>query len=166
MPGSRSWLEPLLDLLDFVALEHVLFLEIVEAVEPDAALEALGDFTDVVLEALQARNLAIESDDALAHEAHLRGADDLAFGHVAPCNGDTLDLEDLPNLGLAVVLLDERGRQEAFHGPLHLSQGIVDDRVKAYLDLVLFGQDARLSRGTDVESDDHRSGSNGEIDVA
>ena len=37
-------------------LEHVAFLHVVEAVEEDAALEALADLARVVLEALQLRD--------------------------------------------------------------------------------------------------------------
>ena len=44
-----------LDLLDLVDLEHVAFLDVVEAVEKDPALEPLLDLADVVLEALELR---------------------------------------------------------------------------------------------------------------
>ena len=45
-----------LDLARLVDLEHVAFLEVVEALEQDAALEALLDLAHVVLEALQLRD--------------------------------------------------------------------------------------------------------------
>src|SRR5690606_30744945 len=61
-PGAWS-LEPLsqllLDLFDLERLEDVLLLDVVEALEADAALEALGDLLDVVLEALERVDLAL-----------------------------------------------------------------------------------------------------------
>jgi hypothetical protein len=47
--GGRSFVERRsLDLTRLEDLEHVPFLHVIEALEEDAALEALGDFPDVV----------------------------------------------------------------------------------------------------------------------
>src|SRR4029077_12917974 len=58
-----------LDLPRLVDLEHVAFLEVVEALEQDAALEALLDLADVVLEALQLGDPRLVDDRAVAHDA-------------------------------------------------------------------------------------------------
>src|ERR1700722_19143749 len=107
--------EPLLDLFDLVALEDVLLLEVVEAVEADAALEALEDLAGVVLEALQAADLPLPDHGTVAQQADLAVAQDLALGDVGPGHGRTLDLEYLPDLGLAVQLLDERRGKQPLH---------------------------------------------------
>src|ERR1019366_6274940 len=158
-------LELLFDLLDVVRLENVLFLEVVESLEADAALEAFGHLARVVLEALEALDLAFPDDGAVADQPDLAGSDDLALGDVAAGDGHVLDLEDLTNLGLAVALLDERRRKQAFHRAAHVFERGVDDRVEAYLDLVLFGERARLAGWPNVESDDDRPRGDGEVHV-
>src|SRR5580692_11180887 len=162
--GTRSQL--LLHFLDLEALDDVLLLEIVEALEADAALHALLDLFDVVLEALERRQLAVPDDRAVANETDLGRALDVALGDVRAGDRDALDLEDLADLGLAVHLLDEGRREEAFHGALHVVDGVVDDRVEADLDLVLLGERARLAGRPDVEADDDGLGGDGEVDVA
>src|SRR5690606_24124113 len=67
-----------LDLARRVRLEHVALLHIAEVPEDDAALEAGGDLSDVVVEPLQRRDLAVVDDGAVAHEANLRAARDPA----------------------------------------------------------------------------------------
>ena len=78
--GGRRFVERRpLDLARLVGLEDVAFLHVVEAVEQDAALEALGDLADVVLEAPQLRDRRVVDDRAVADDAHLRvPADDAA----------------------------------------------------------------------------------------
>src|SRR5918995_3334619 len=68
------------DLLRLEDLEHVAFLHVVEALEEDAALEALLHFTDVVLEALELRDRRLVDDGAVADDAHLTAAADGAAG--------------------------------------------------------------------------------------
>ena len=60
-----------LDLARLVRLEHVAFLHVVEAVEEDAALEALAHLARVVLEALELRDRLSVDDGAVADDAHL-----------------------------------------------------------------------------------------------
>src|ERR1019366_3416657 len=100
-PLRAARLELLLDLLDVVGLEHVLLLEVVEALEADAALHSFGNLARVVLEALEALDLAVPHDGAVAEQAHLAGPDDLSLGDVAAGDGHALDLEDDASLGLA-----------------------------------------------------------------
>ena len=62
----------------------------------NAALEALGDFANVVLEAAQRLDLAVEHDRRVANDAHLGVARDLAARDVAADDrSDLADLEDL-----------------------------------------------------------------------
>ena len=51
--------ERALDLLGLVDLEHVAFLDVLEVLEHDAALEAGRDLAHVVVEAAQRRDLAV-----------------------------------------------------------------------------------------------------------
>ena len=68
-----------LDLARLVRLEDVVFLDVVEAVEQDAALEALGHLARVLLEPLQLGDRGVVDDRAVADDAHLRApADDAA----------------------------------------------------------------------------------------
>src|SRR5689334_10552280 len=71
-----------LDLARLVDLEHVAFLEVVEALEQDAALEALLDLADVVLEALELRDPRLVDHGAVAHDADVRVAPHLAVRDV------------------------------------------------------------------------------------
>src|ERR671919_2223891 len=73
-----------LDLARLVGLEDVAFLHVVEALEQDAALEALGDLAGVVFEPLELRNRRLVDDRAVADDAHLRAPpDDPARDHAA-----------------------------------------------------------------------------------
>src|SRR5439155_5563410 len=71
-----------LDLARLVDLEHVAFLHVVEAVEQDAALEALLDLAHVVLEALELGDLRLVDDGAVADDADAGVALDRAVGDV------------------------------------------------------------------------------------
>ena len=63
-----------LDLARLEDLEDVAFAQVVESLEQDAALEALGDLTDVVLEAAQRGDRRLVDARAVAEEAHVRAA--------------------------------------------------------------------------------------------
>src|SRR5262249_33377949 len=65
-----------LDLADLVRLDQVAFLDVVVALEVDAALEALGDLADVVLEALERVDRGLVDDCAVADDAGPRAAAD------------------------------------------------------------------------------------------
>src|SRR5690606_16970439 len=84
------------DLLHLVALDDVAFLDVVVAVEADAALVPGRDLADVVLEAAQRSDAALPDLHRIAHQADLRVADDLALGDVAA--GDDADLRDAEGL--------------------------------------------------------------------
>src|SRR5687768_5326103 len=74
------------DLPDFVGLDDVALLQVLEVLEADAALEARRHLTHVVLEALERRDRPVPDDGAVAQEAHLRAPRDRAVADVAACH--------------------------------------------------------------------------------
>src|SRR5438552_1412357 len=123
-----------LDLTRLERLEHVALLDVVEAVEEDAALEPLGDLPRVVLEPLQLRDRRRVDDRAVADDAHPRVAPHDAVGdHAARDRAETRDLEQRPHLGLADRLLGGDGLQLADERLLDLLGELVDLVVEADL---------------------------------
>src|SRR4051794_16800418 len=70
-------------------LQHVALLDVLVALERDAALVALGDLARVLLEAPQRADPAGPDDGAVADQAHRRAAPHEAGGDVAA--GDRAD---------------------------------------------------------------------------
>src|SRR5580698_9731124 len=68
------------DRLQLVGLDDVAFAQLVESFDSDAALEALVDFLDVILEAPERCDLAAENRLRVALHADVCGAGDLAVG--------------------------------------------------------------------------------------
>src|SRR5687767_13553549 len=110
--SATSPSELLLDLFDVEGLDDVLLLHVAVALEGDTALHVLGDFLDVVLEALERVELAFPHHRVVAEEAGVARANDLALDDVRAGDDDAADLEDRADLGLAVRLLDLRRREE------------------------------------------------------
>src|SRR5918992_2293504 len=156
-----------LDLLRLEDLEHVALLHVVEALEEDAALEALLDLADVVLEALQLGDRRLVDNRAFAHDAHLRVPLDDAARHVRAGNRpEPRDAEELAYLGLAERLL---GRDRCEHPDERLLDFLgqpVDDAVGADLDLLAIGQQLGLGVRPHVEADDERVRRRRQVDVA
>src|SRR6516225_9164611 len=101
------------DLLDLERLDHVADLHVLVAVEADAALEALLDLGDVVLEAPQRADLAFVDDAVVAQQAELGAAWDDAFGDVAAGDDAELrNLEGVAHLGAAARDLLQRRLEE------------------------------------------------------
>src|SRR5207248_5717859 len=91
-----------LDGARLIRLEDVAFLHVVEAVEEDAALEALGHLARIVLEALELRDRRLLDDGAVAHDAHLRpAADEPARDHATRNRAEPRDFEQRADLRLA-----------------------------------------------------------------
>ena len=156
-----------LDLARLVRLEDVAFLDVVEALEQDPALEALGDLARVLLEPLQLRDRRVVDDRAVADDAHLRvAADDAGGDHAAGDRAEPRDLEERPHLGLADDLLGLDGREHADERLLDVLGQLVDDAVGADVDALALGERARLGVRPHVEADDERVRGRGEHDVA
>src|SRR4051794_37141598 len=154
---SRLALERLLDLTGLEELQDVALLDVGVALEHDAALLALVDLGDVVLEAAQRADPAGPDDRAVADQAGLGTASDLAVGDLtAGDRADARRLEGRLDLGLAERLLDLLGLEHSLHRGAQLFGDLVDHRVGADVDALLLGGAAGLRQGTDVEADDHR----------
>ena len=98
-----------------VGFDDVAHALVVELLYLDAALVTGGDLLDVVLEAAQRGHLALEHDYAVAHDAHLASALDLAVLDVAAADGtDLADLVQLAYLDVADDLLLELGASMPF----------------------------------------------------
>src|SRR3954451_4508055 len=110
---AGAWLlERLLDLAGLEELEDVAHLDVLVALEHDAALEALIDLLNIVLEAAQRSKASGPDDRAVADQADLGDAGGLAVGHQAA--GDRADArgaEELLDLRLTEGLLDLLGLQ-------------------------------------------------------
>src|SRR5687767_10837921 len=143
------------DLLDDVALDLVAVLDVVEVLEPDAALEALAHLGDVVLEAAQAPDAALPRDDAVADEAGARVAADDAVGDAAARDDAGLrHAEGREHERLAQNLLGLDLVEHADHGRAYLLLDLVDDRVEPDVDVLLPRELGRPDLGSDVEADD------------
>ena len=146
-----------LGLLDLVALDDVAFLEVLVTLDPNAALEPGNHFLDVVLETLQARDLAFMDRLAVAKQFGGRATGDLAVLH--PRTGDHAELRDLDrgqHVGPTFPDLDEGRLVEALDGPFDVVGHVVDDVVVADVDLLPLGGLLGLLIGLDVERDHER----------
>src|ERR1051325_8550678 len=97
--------------------DHIARLDVVEAFETDAALEAGLHFADVILEAAQRGDLALEHDDVVAQQTRRRfaRARDAPFGHHAAGNrADLRHAEYLAHFGGAHAHFLERRLEQTF----------------------------------------------------
>ena len=156
-----------LDLARLVGLENVAFLDVVEVVEQDAALEALGDLSCVLLEALELRDRRVVDHGSVAHDAHLRAPPhDARCDHAAGDRAEPRDLEEGAHLGLADDLLGLDGGEHADERLLDVLGELVDDAVGADVDALALRELPCLGVRTHVEADDECVRSRGEHDVA
>src|SRR5690606_4533247 len=139
------------NLRDLEDLELVADLDVVVALQGQAALEALLDLADVVLEALERVELPGPDDGVVAQQAHMGATAHRALEHHAPGDvADPRDAEDLADLDQADDLLLLLRRQQSAHRRLHVIHRVVDDVVVADLDPVALGHPPRLLVGADV----------------
>src|SRR5690606_4934799 len=88
------------DRLDLEGLEDVARLDVGEAVDDDAALEALADLLDVLLEDAERRDRALVEDDALADDPDAAVAtDEPGDDATAGDDAEARDREERPDLG-------------------------------------------------------------------
>src|SRR6478736_2001131 len=150
-----------------IGRDEVLDLEVVERPQVDAALEALADLGDVVLEPAQAGDLdVLGHDDPVAGDPRPGATPDLATAHDRA--GDVAELaaaEDLADLRGAELDLLVLRLEHALEGLLDLVDRLVDDRVVADLDTLALGDLGVLALGPDVEADDDGVGGHREVDV-
>src|SRR5919198_4361087 len=98
------------DLHHLVGLDDVTLLDVLEVLQPDAALIAGRHRAHVLLEAAQGVDAAVVDDHAVAHQpgpaatVHLPGGDVRAHHHA-----DARHAEQLPHLGRAELALLELG---------------------------------------------------------
>src|SRR5205085_10743040 len=143
------------DLLDDVALDLVADLYVVEVLQTDAALVALAHLGHVVLHAPQGGDAALPRDDAVSDEARARVASDDAVQNAATRHGSDLrNLEGLEDFGLAQNLLLLDLVEHADHGGANLLLDLVDDRVEAYVNVLLSREFGGAHFRAHVEADD------------
>src|SRR5215468_320060 len=149
-----------------VGLDHVAEVDVVVA-KADAALEALADLGDVVLEPAQRVDReALRDHDAVADQAGLAAAVDRARAHDAA--GDVAGPrhpEDLPDLRGAELRLLELGLEHALERGLDLLDRLVDDRVVTDVHALALRQLARPAGRPDIEADDDRVRGDGQVHV-
>src|SRR5690606_36313891 len=152
-PSSERALDlDALEALDLVARAHV-----VVGLHADTALGTALDLLDVLLEAAQRFQLALEDDRVVAQHADRLVLLDRALDHEAAGDGAELGAaEDLAHLGDADDLLAHFLAQQAGSHLLHLVDDVVDDREVAQVEAVGLDDLAGRGVGADVEADDHR----------
>src|SRR5690606_12512692 len=147
-------------------LELVADLDVVVALERQAALEAFLDLADVVLEALEGIELARPDDGVVAQQPDVRTPAHRPFeDHAAGDVADPGDPEDLADLDQTERLLPLLGRQQPAHGRLHFVDRVVDDVVVPDLYAIAFGDTPGLLVGAHVEADEDRTGGRRQVDV-
>ena len=154
-------------LLHRVAFDDVAFLEVLEAVEEDAAFLEVLDLGHFVLEVAEAGDAAVPDDVAVALDAHLGvlDADDaveqLAAGDLALL----ADFEDLADLGVAAHDFAVFGVELVEHRLLDEVEELVDDAERADADAIMRGKRRHAGLGRHLESDDHGVACGGALDV-
>src|SRR6266496_4199974 len=155
------------DLYHLVGLDLVTFLDVLEVLQTDAALEAGRDGAHVLLEAAQGVDPPVVHDHAVAHQSGPGPAVDIAGGDVgARHHADPRHPEGLPHLGGAELPLLELGRQHALERLVDVLDELVDDRVETDVHAFAVGQLARGRRGPHREADHDRAGGRRQADVA
>src|SRR5512132_2810070 len=155
------------DLSDLVRLDDVAFLDVVEVLDPDTALEPLAHLADVVLEAAERADPAVVRDDAVADDAGPRVADDRALQDVRAGDQTYLgDAEQGAHLGASELRLALLGLQHAAQRAPDVVDRVVDHAVQPDVDAFPLGEVAGLHVWTDVEPDDDRPRGQRQVDVA
>src|SRR5262245_46336693 len=138
--------------LDLVADPHV-----VVVLHADAALGAGTHFVDVVLEATQRLEAALEDHDVVAQHADRIVTADIAFHHDATRDrAELAGAEYLAHLCDADDLLLDLRREHARQHLLHVVDRFVNDAVVANVGAGLLDHRASRAVGAHVEADDPR----------
>src|SRR5882672_9100702 len=131
-------------------LDGIAHLDVVVALEADAALEARLHLAHVVLEAAQRTDLPFVYHDVVTKQprGRLAGARDAPLGdHAAGNRSDLRHLEHFADLRRADAHFLVRRIEEALHALLDLLGDGVDHRVEADVDLFAVGHVGRIAIG-------------------
>src|SRR5690348_9108389 len=152
--------------LESVRLHGVAGLEVLPALEPDAALLARDDLADVFLEVLQRADATLEDLFPATEKLDPAATADLAL-HDATAGDDAgaRDLDRGDHLDAALPDLTIRGLAQALGRALHVFGELVDDVVVADLDLGLLGSRRVGRRRLQVEDHDDGAGHAGQQKV-
>src|SRR4030095_409096 len=126
------------DLSDLVRLDDVAFLDVVEVLDPDTALEPLAHLADVVLEAAERADPAVVRNDAVADDAGPRGPDDRALQDGrAGDHADLRDAEHGTDLGPPELRLALLGLEHPAQGATDVIDRVVNHAVQPDVDAFL-----------------------------
>src|SRR3984885_12231889 len=115
-----------------VALDLVVFLDVIVILHADAAFGSGAHFVDIVFEALQGLQGALENDDVVAQHANRKVAANIAVDdHAARDRAEFARAEYAANRGKPHDLLLDLGRQHAGEQCPDVVDGLVDDAVVA-----------------------------------
>src|SRR5262245_3115469 len=132
-------------------------LDVVEALEADAAFKAGFDLADVVFEAAQRGNLPFEDDHVVAQKpgrGFARPRDPSLRDHAAGNRPDFRHAEHLAHFGGPNAHFLERRLEETLHALLDLLGDVVNHRVQPDVHLFALGHVGRVAIGPDIEADD------------
>src|SRR5262249_6238250 len=166
LAGSRAWprgivflnSEGALHRLHPVAFDHIADPHILVILERHTAFLAGDHLLDIILKALELRQLALVNHHVVADEAHVGAPLDRSLGDSA--TGDLAhfgDIENLQDEGIAEHCFPQYRRQQAGHCFFHVIDEIVDDTVVTDFHAIALGHFARLLVGAHVEADDGRA---------
>src|SRR5204863_10038615 len=141
--------------------------DVLEVLQPDAALVALSHLPHVVLEASERPDAPLVHDDTVADETGTRTARDRSRRDVAAGNhAHPRPAERRADLRAADLRLQLSRSEEAGKRLTHVVDRLVDHAVEAEVDALLVGHLLRLLIGADVEPDHDRPRGHREIHVA
>src|SRR5262245_45651469 len=140
-------------------------LDVVEALEADAAFKTGFDLADVVFEAPQRGDLPFEYDHVVTQESGGRLArprDPSLRDHAAGNRPDLRHAEHLAHFGRPDADFLERRLEETLHALLDLLGDVVNHRVESDVHLFALGHIGRVAIGPDIEADDDGVGCRGQ----
>src|SRR4029453_11698019 len=139
--------------------DDVAHLDVVVALEADAAFEAGFDLAYVVFEAAQRGDLPFEYDHVVAQEAGgglARAGDAPLRDHAAGNRPDLRHAEPLRHLGGSDADFLERRLEETLHALLDLLGDVINHRMESDVHLFALRHVRRIAIGPDIEADDDR----------
>src|SRR5918996_1291672 len=165
--GAMTSLQGPGDLADLERLDDVAFLDVLEVLQTDPALESLLDLTDVVLEPPKGRDPTLVDDRAVPDQAGPGSPRHRSTGDVAPRHpAQPGHVERGADVGPAQLDLLLGGSQQSRQGVLEVVDRLIDHPVQADVDSLPLGNLACLGVGTDVEPDHDGLRRLGQHDVA